>query len=159
MEFEAESIHFNNYIQPICFLDPENEPIVPEGIVLGWGKSENPTRRHENIPKLVKVMIQTNEKCFFTTRALLDLSSEGTFCAGQMNGSGVCHGDSGGGLFIKIDGAYYLKGIVSSSLLKNDGCDVSTNAVYTNVPKLRDSIERMTGGKLVVATQGGLANF
>ena len=43
-------------------------------------------------------------------------------------------GDSGSGLFIKIKGVFYLKGIVSSSLFDEDGnCDVLNDGVYTNV--------------------------
>lgn len=38
-------------------------------------------------------------------------------------------------------------GIVSSSLLKNDGCDVSKNAVYTNVIKFSDWIGNIIGTK------------
>jgi Trypsin len=45
-------------------------------------------------------------------------------------------GDSGSGLFIKIGSAYYLRGIVSSSLFdENRNCDVQNYAVYTDVPK------------------------
>lgn len=121
LEFEDGSIHFNAFVQPICLFYSENEPPVTEGIVTGWGKSEDPNKITEIKPKLIKARIQSNEQCFLESKALVDLSSQRTFCAGLKNGSGVCTGDSGGGLFIKKDYAYHLSGIVSSSLVKNDG--------------------------------------
>lgn len=144
LQFETESIHFNAFVQPICLWNFENEPSVTEGIVTGWGKSENASRLHETVPKQVTAPIQANEDCFLDTRALVPLSSKRTFCAGLRNGSGVCTGDSGGGLFIKVDDVYHLKGIVSSSLIKDGGCDVSKNAVYTNVLKYTDWIKDVT---------------
>lgn len=145
LEFEPNSIHFNDYVQPICLWYDEDEPPVTEGLVAGWGKSEDATSNHENLPKLVKALIQTNEECFLEEKALIDISSLDTFCAGLRNGSGVCFGDSGGGLFIKVDGIFYLKGIVSSSLTTEGGCDVSRNAIYTNVLKFLNFIAEKTG--------------
>lgn len=145
LEFDEGSIHFGAYIQPICLWESEDEPTVTDGLVTGWGKSEDRIKDHENLPKLVKALIQSNEDCFLDEGKLLDLSSRRTFCAGLRNGSGVCTGDSGGGLFITVDGVFYLKGIVSSSLIKDEGCDVSKNAVYTNVLKFKDWIEVKTG--------------
>lgn len=151
LEFEAGSIHFNTFVQPICPLDAENVSKMTEGTVIGWGKSENPNNYHENIPKLINTIIQTNEKCLPGQGDLAVLSSERTFCAGLRNGSGVCSGDSGGGLFFKVDEVYYLKGIVSSSLLKDDGCDTSRNAIYTNVPEYMDWIREITKNSWVTA--------
>lgn len=145
LEFVKGKIAFNSeslYVLPICLWQSTTDPLESQGIATGWGKSENPSSFHENEPKLIKVSIQTNEECFLSAKQLIDLSSFRTFCAGAKNGSGVCMGDSGGGLFIKVDGVHYLKGIVSSSLVKTDGCDVSKNAVYTNVLKFKEWIEK-----------------
>lgn len=146
LEFWKNKIYFSDYIQPICLWDSLNEPTPTEGIVTGWGKSEDLTKIHENKPKMITAPILSNEKCFFETKSLLDLSSLRTFCAGLGNGSGVCNGDSGGGLFINVNDVFYLHGIVSSSLIKDDNCDVSKKAVYTSVPKFRDWIEEITQG-------------
>lgn len=145
LEFEEGFIHFNDFVQPICLWSLELEPAVSSGIVVGWGKTEDPNKPHENVPKMVMAVIQSNEDCFLDAKPLVDLSSKRTFCAGLRNGSGVCHGDSGGGLFVEVNGMFHLKGIVSSSLVKNGDCDVSTNAVYTNVLKFKDWIDGVTG--------------
>lgn len=148
LEFEDDSIIFNNFVQPICLWNSKNEPTVTEGTVTGWGKSEDTTNTHEIKPKVIKVHIQTNEHCLSQQPRLSELSSERTFCAGLTNGSGVCFGDSGGGLFIENNGVYHLKGIVSSSLLNATECDVFGNAIYTNLIMFRDWIENVTGGDL-----------
>lgn len=143
LRFVDGSITFDAFVQPICLWESDVEPNVTDAIVIGWGRSENPTSFHENIPKRVKAIIETNEQCFLRAKALIDLSSFRTFCAGLRNGSGVCSGDSGGGLFIKIDGIYHLKGIVSSSLIKDGNCDVTRNAVFTNVFKFKDWVNEI----------------
>lgn len=124
LQFEHGSILFNSFIQPICLWDSENDPTEMEAEVVGWGKSEDQTKKHEDKPKLVKTLILSNELCLPGERELASLSSQTTFCAGLKNGSGVCTGDSGGGLFIKVDNIYHLRGIVSASLLKGQDCDV-----------------------------------
>lgn len=149
LEFENGKISFNErsaYIQPICLWDSPAEPPGSKGTVTGWGKSEDTTKIHENIPKKLEVEIQTNEDCFFSSDSLIQLSSKRTFCAGLQNGSGVCFGDSGSGLFVNVNGVAYLKGIVSSSLVTaTKNCDVSRNAVYTDVLAFRDWINKITG--------------
>lgn len=147
LEFLPNKIHFSEFIQPICLWGTKTEPVVTEGIVTGWGKSEDSSKIHENKPKMITAPILTNEKCFLETKSLVDLSSERTFCAGLGNGSGVCSGDSGGGLFFKENDVFYLHGLVSSSLFKDFDCDVSKKAVYTSVPKFRLWIEEITKGQ------------
>lgn len=50
-----------------------------------------------------------------------------------LNMKPIC--DSGGGLYLKIGGRYYLRGIVSASILIAKKCDVNNYAVYTDVAK------------------------
>jgi secreted trypsin-like serine protease len=116
-----------------------NIEYLTNGFVVGFGKSEDETKSHENIPKILGTPIHTNENCFLANRELVLLSSKRTFCAGSGTGVGVCNGDSGSGLFVQQNGHYYLRGIVSSSL-RNDklGCDVDTYAVFTDCLKFND---------------------
>lgn len=156
LEFEEGSILFNEnsiHIRPICLWSSATEPLEKNGIVTGWGKSEDQSKLHEHEPKLTTAPIQSNEDCFFEAERLLGISSRRTFCAGTRNGSGICHGDSGGGLFIKVAGIFYFRGIVSSSLIKDDTCDVTNFAVYTNVLKFTDWIVRNTQTTVESSTQ------
>lgn len=67
-----------------------------------------------------------------------------TFCAGGEK-AGPCSGDSGSGYFVQIDDSWTLRGIVSSSMLKdNINCDVDRFAVFTKVIDFVDWIKSVT---------------
>lgn len=57
-------------------------------------------------------------------------------------GAGPCMGDSGGGLFLKNRGKWYLRGIISVSIANRrlNKCDVNTYAVYVDTAKYIDWI-------------------
>lgn len=109
---------------------------IEEGIIVGYGQSEDKSKTHETIPRVLKVPIKDNEECFLDNYKFAKIGSKRTFCAGSKNGTGACRGDSGSGLFIKIGATHYLRGIVSSSLFDENGyCDVDNYAIYTNIPQ------------------------
>lgn len=136
--FESGKIRSSHLIQPICLWTSRSELIETEGKVVGWGRNE--LGIIGKVPKKTQVPIFTNEECFLDTIELVKLSSKRTFCAGYKNGTGVCHGDSGSGFFVKSGISYYLRGIVSSSLVGMLGCDVTKYAIYTNVLKFTNWI-------------------
>lgn len=155
LKFEEGKLSiYHVYITPICIWDSSEKPTVDKGFVLSWGRSEDDSKSHEMIPMLVSAPIITNEDCILENKAFLELSSHRTFCAGLRNGSGICYGDSGSGLFIKVDGVHYLKGIVSNSLFDYYGCDVYSNAIYTNVFKFTDWIKQKTRRAFATSTKG-----
>ena len=134
------AIGFNEFIQPICLVNVQATTVIT-GIVVGYGKSEDETKIHENIPKVIDMPIHTNEHCFLENSNLVKISSKRTFCGGTGTGVGVCRGDSGSGLFVTDGSAYYLRGIVSSSIIGGRyGCDVDTYSVFTDVTKYVDWI-------------------
>lgn len=151
LEFEKGKISFTPKIQPICLWTSEDDPLNEDGIIAGWGRSEDSHKPHEDIPRKTKAIIESNANCFLKSIELVPLSSNRTFCAGLQNGTGVCHGDSGGGLFINVDGINYLRGIVSSGIIKDGSCDVYKNAVYTDILKFTEWI--------VEKTQGAFASY
>lgn len=129
-------------IVPICMLSPGQDFEVKQGIIVGYGQSEDKTKLHETKPRKLTVPIKRNEECFLDNFEFAKISSNRTFCAGSKNDAGACRGDSGSGLFIKIRSTYYLKGLVSSSLFDENGyCDVKNFAVYTNIPQFLRWIE------------------
>lgn len=135
-----QSVQFTVYIQPICWWQSPSDPPVTSGTVVGYGKSENDAKIHENKPKVIQLPIHSQESCFLSEPSLVKLSSTRTFCAGSGDGKGVCSGDSGGGLVVKVNGVFYLRGVVSSSLIKDYACDVGNYAVFTNVLKYKEWI-------------------
>lgn len=136
------AITFNQFIKPVCLWESQNDPSTTSGVVVGYGKSEDKSKNHENIPKKLQIPIHTQEKCFLTFPILANISSTRTLCGGAGNGRGVCVGDSGGGLFVKISNVYYLRALVSSSLITtSDECDVNSYSVFTNVWKYKSWIK------------------
>ncbi|KAL7013284.1 hypothetical protein ACKWTF_015320 [Chironomus riparius] len=114
--------------------------VMTEGTAIGNGKGSE-HNNYENIPKILKMPVQTDEICMNKDSFFKQLSSGRTFCAGSANGTGVCSGDSGSGFIVKIGPDYYLRGIVSVSL--GDpilDCDVKSFAVFTDVLKFIDWI-------------------
>lgn len=148
LEFEKEKINFNSvYINPICIWDSIDYPISNDGIVVGWGRSEDTTKVHENTPKKTNISIQNFQECFFKDVDLMSkYGSPRTICGLGVDRSGPCFGDAGGGLFVKIDGIYYLEGIITFSPLRDAECDTSRYSLYTNIEKFTDWIKTATQG-------------
>lgn len=88
-----KSIQFSVLIQPICWWQSSSDPSVNIGTVVGYGKSENEAKIHENTPKVIEVPIHSQENCFLSDANLVRLSSKRTFCGGAGNGKGVCSGE------------------------------------------------------------------
>lgn len=120
---------------------------VKKGIVVGWGQGEDKTRFFQPVPKQLEVPIHTNEDCYLKNSKLADIASKRTFCPGSADGSGVCLGDSGHGLFVQHEDAFFLRGIVSSSLIIGQTCDVINYAIYTNVLKFKYWIDATMFGE------------
>ncbi|XP_055551565.1 serine protease 30-like [Wyeomyia smithii] len=118
-------IHFTKYVLPACVnLEPNLNG--ESGTVIGWGLTEDdetsPTLRKVDIPVIDAVT------CLKTDRALFGQTlDDGIFCAGYTNGTGVCNGDSGGGLFFRRANTWFLGGIVSFSQTRPD----DTSKCYT----------------------------
>lgn len=94
------------------------------------------------------------------------LNTDYQLCAGNLNGTSICNGDSGGGLVFKINNKWMLRGIVSIapglnskpeivdsqwslrklvSMSTDDDqshCDLTQYVVFTDVVKHYDWIER-----------------
>ncbi|XP_070501603.1 serine protease gd-like [Chironomus tepperi] len=131
---------FSELIQPICLVQDTS---AIAGVVVGYGKSEDETKIHEKIPKMIETPIHSNKDCFMDNQALAALSSGRTFCGGLGRGVGVCNGDSGSGLFVTDGTTYYLRGVVSSSLKRiSYECNVDTYSIFTDVIKYIDWIYR-----------------
>lgn len=137
-----DQIPYTRYIRPICLSSSELD--AKEGFVTGWGESEDKRKEHENLPKQIKIPIEPNETCFLESSEFAKIASTRTICGGSRNNSGPCRGDSGGGLFVRVGNVFYLKGLVSASLLNAGQCDVTNYALYTNVDKFIDWIENPT---------------
>ncbi|XP_053683648.1 transmembrane protease serine 9-like, partial [Sabethes cyaneus] len=142
----STTIRFTDYVQPACVnLDPN---ITGEyGTVVGWGLTENdetsPILKTADIPVVDPIV------CLKTNRVLFGHTlDEGLFCAGYTNGTGVCNGDSGGGLFFRRANSWFLGGIVSFSQVRSDrsnNCYTKGYGAFTKVHHYVSWISEITG--------------
>jgi len=138
----AQNIEFSSRIQPICLVSINSAiNTIDKGYVIGYGKSISDNVKHD-LKYIHMQIINDNQVCLLSNPYITKLSSLQTFCAGTLNVSGVCNGDSGNGLFVNNFDVHYIRGIVSASLLKDDllDCDKDKYAVFTNVLMFYDWI-------------------
>jgi hypothetical protein len=131
MFITEDEIPFTRFIRPICIHSEELD--VLEGWTAGWGRSED--SEIENTPKEIQVpILQDSLDCVVGNTDLFRVASKRTICGGAKDLKGPCNGDSGGGLYVKQGGAFYLKGLVSASA--TDGfkdCKLSNYVIYTDI--------------------------
>lgn len=84
------------------------------GTVVGWGLTEE--NKIATTLNAARMPVATTHECLTSDRLFFGkLIYSKSFCAGFKNGTGVCNGDSGGGMFFQYKGQWYLKGVVSFS--------------------------------------------
>lgn len=124
----TEKTTFNSFIRPICLPTLAISDIV-NGTVVGWG-AYNDYGVHSNYPRKIDIQILDPRDCIRRNRGLSVIFGKQMFCAGA-EGTGVCGGDSGSGYYVKVDGVYFLRGIVSSSVVSK--CSDANYALYSDV--------------------------
>lgn len=134
----AEPVHFTTYIRPVCLPDYESTRIV-SGTVVGWGAHDN-TNIPSDYPRKIEIPILDPRDCIRKNRELATIFGRSMFCAGK-DGSGVCEGDSGSGFYVKNNGKFHLRGIVSSSTRKE--CEDTNYALYSDVPDYMEFISQV----------------
>ena len=87
------------------------------------------------------------EKCFQTGNDATfwnRLIPGENFCAGYKNGTSTCQGDSGGGIAFKVNGRWFLRGIVSfGPVIKGTGfCDPNNYSIFLDVTHYLEWIEK-----------------
>ncbi|CAK1589942.1 unnamed protein product [Parnassius mnemosyne] len=135
-----EPVQYTDYVRPICIW-PDNQidlnnVIGKKGSVVGWGFDETGVATEELT--LVEMPVVDQETCI---RSYSDFfarfTSQYTYCAGYRDGTSVCNGDSGGGMVFEINDSWYLRGLVSLSVARQNEyrCDPSHYVVFTDLAK------------------------
>lgn len=91
-----EPVTFSQYIWPVCLWPAATDLKDVEGrtgTVVGWGRDEN--GQLLDVANQVEIPIVDNLACVQRSPTLIDNVSSRTFCAGSLDGSGPCRGDSG----------------------------------------------------------------
>lgn len=142
------NVTFTDYVQPALLWPNEQTSLLHVieklGTVVGWGLTE--TDINSEVLKAVQVPVMNFTTCLESNRDFFGkYLSANNYCAGFMNGSSPCNGDSGGGMFFELDGTWYIRGIVSLSPIKKieneNECDPDHYILYTDVAQFIDWIK------------------
>jgi dynein heavy chain len=142
------------YVRPVCFPQTSNSFLEEYqlatgnfGTVLGWGLTENGTLaaqlRMTELPVVSTSDCVDSYKDFFAS-----MTRSTTFCAGYKNGTAVCNGDSGSGLYFRAvnkgNSRWYIQGLVSYGVPEEGSkkCSSVHYAVFTRVGRYGDWIVR-----------------
>lgn len=91
-------VKFSLIIQPICLWSSTDGGDALIGTIVGWGKSEDETVKHEEVPHQVDMKRLDDLKCVtrFPLIGYVFSQTERTFCTdGAIENTGPCSGDSG----------------------------------------------------------------
>ncbi|XP_055599194.1 serine protease 53-like [Uranotaenia lowii] len=139
----AEVARFTNFILPACLT---TEATSSQGTSIGWGLTDNdeisPILKKADLPIIDSVNCLISDRDYFGHTI-----DRGMFCAGHKNGTTVCNGDSGGGLFVKHRNSWHLMGIVSFIKKRPDTtnfCATDSYAGFTNVTDYIPWIKNIT---------------
>jgi len=137
----VNEVQFNSYIRPICLADDESDMAeVLHGTVVGFGFTEN--GKISDIANKLDISIRDFHSCVAKSPDHQTFASGRTFCGGPADGRGVCDGDSGSGVYVKHNEIFYLRGLVSSTLVNDGQCDTHKQAVFTDVTQYYRWIKR-----------------
>ncbi|XP_064215667.1 modular serine protease-like [Tribolium castaneum] len=135
-------VQFSPFIRSVCIdwnLNDITEHLVEnrQGLIVGMGVTENYTFSNELRGTYLPI-INSTECIKKQKRDFKKYITFTSFCAGWQNGTGVCNGDSGGGLvFSKKNNShkYTIQGIVSVSPRRSGTsfCDPKHYTVFTKV--------------------------
>ncbi|KAK9751326.1 Trypsin [Popillia japonica] len=145
-------VEFTDFVRPICLWDgPRDiEHLLGEfGSVVGWGYDEH-GELSEELTTLSMPVVSKDVCIYSLSDFYLKATTTDTYCAGFVNGTTTCNGDSGGGMVFRKktenpnQKVYHLRGLISVSVaLQNEAkCDTKHYVVFTDVAKYLDFIDQ-----------------
>lgn len=109
-----EFVQYSELIQPICLWSSANirDSEISTGIIVGWGSPSDEVEI--NVPRKMEMKIVAKDLCLLPSSS--SPISKRIICAESVTEDGPCRGDSGNGLAIWQNGAWFLRGIVSAAI-------------------------------------------
>lgn len=142
-------VAINEFVRPVCLPDvmvtvsDGKELYGRQAVAIGFGMTEQSVTA--DVLRKIRLPIVDYVTCLTSNREVFGTTlSAGVLCAGDRNGSTVCNGDSGGGLFTEEeDGRWTIRGVISFTALRgwNDSsCSLTDYAAFVNVAYYGDWI-------------------
>ncbi|XP_050353335.1 serine protease gd-like isoform X2 [Nymphalis io] len=141
-----QPVEYTEFVRPAC-LWPEDQTdlsyvIGKKGSVVGWGFDDTGVATEELT--YVEMPVVDTETCIRSySEFFAKFTSQYSFCAGYRDGStnegtSVCNGDSGGGMVFYMGDSWYLRGLVSLSVARQNEyrCDPTHFVVFTDLSKI-----------------------
>ncbi|KXJ77070.1 hypothetical protein RP20_CCG008352 [Aedes albopictus] len=148
----GEVVRYSEYVVPIC-LEPvsggrADDLVGQRGWVAGWGINENGTL--SEVLKTTQMPVVEITECARSDPNLFGrFVSQAVYCASDRNGTSVCLGDSGGGMYFSTGDRWELRGIVSfGSESETGSCDTGKYIMFTNVAHYYPWIRNLTDGRV-----------
>ncbi|XP_018395859.1 PREDICTED: uncharacterized protein LOC108774285, partial [Cyphomyrmex costatus] len=152
-----KAVTITTVVGPVCIPWDSNAILLEYqrnsglGLVAGMGLTENDT--FSSVLRVTTVKIISDDECRKNqNRDFRKYLTYTSFCAGWANGTGVCNGDSGGGLVLQRPNSsvWEIHGVVSVSPRKlgTNICDPNFYAVFTKafqVKTLKSGIQVSPG--------------
>lgn len=139
----TKHIAYNAFVRPIClwpstssFVQNIEDIIDKTGTLVGWGQPRLVTG--PNVPRKLEMSIVPTFKCYQQRTHEIR-----TFCGRSRNSDeGACNGDSGTGLALWQNGAWFLRGILSAAVGDPilNRCEVNRPIIFTDITRFRQWI-------------------
>ncbi|XP_050079745.1 uncharacterized protein LOC126567572 [Anopheles maculipalpis] len=144
----AGKIKLTKFVQPVCLwtMDDSSGPgkiIGKNGTIVGFGFTE--AKAVSNTLKQTLVGVVDPLTCINSDRDVFgNQLTSNMVCARGQEGASACSGDSGGGMFVEVEGKWYVRGIVSfiPRLTQEGLCDAKSYTAFTDVTKYVDWIKK-----------------
>ncbi|KAI5643313.1 trypsin domain-containing protein [Phthorimaea operculella] len=140
------------HVRPVCLdFDPFFDAFQLRdgnfGKVAGWGIKDLDGRTPAALKVLELPFVRIEQCLEESPSSFRSFITSDKICAGYINGSALCQGDSGGGLvFMARDRGverYYLRGVVSTAPQRDqEFCNAFARTSFTKITKHRDFIEK-----------------
>lgn len=143
---------YTKFVRPICLWEEDTSlefATNKVGIAVGWGRDHQGHSTTEVLMQADMPIISTKECINSYHEIYSQYTNENNFCAGYGNGTSVCNGDSGGGLFFPkndtngTNTVWQLKGIVSNTVGIQNICDPTRYVIFTDASKFLEWITKI----------------
>lgn len=125
---------------PICLTHSSSSFIGEVGTVVTYAPVTPLELLNHDIGELrgAQIKVVPKEKCRDSEgrNAEVVVPTDG-FCAGEGKKAYLCHGDSGGGLYKRLDGKWFLRGVLSTGLVdaETKNCAPNDYVIFMDVAR------------------------